>query len=124
MDFGNQANLAFRKDQIDALGEDKKLFKKLDMYSYIEDLRRQGNKETFDFFLNMQPDVDPDNIKLLYFYQVGSRTLYEKMKHEIVKEFRKAQIDPNNLVAKLESQSMKKSRKGVHNKNIKILGGD
>lgn len=67
-----------------------KLFKKLELYAYIEDLRRQGNKETFDFFLNMQPDTDPKNIKLLYFYQVGSRTLYEKMKHEIVKEHRKA----------------------------------
>ena len=45
-----------------------KLFKKLDCYEYIEYLRREGNKETFDFFLNMHPDTDPKNIKLTYFY--------------------------------------------------------
>ena len=66
------------------------MFKKLDLYTYIEDLRRQGNQETFDFFLDMHPDIDPKNIKLLYFYSVGSKTLYDKMKYEIVKEHRKA----------------------------------
>ena len=44
------------------------------------------------------------------------------MKHEIVKEYRKAQIDPHSLVAKLESQSMKKNRQGTARGNIKILG--
>ena len=69
----------------------------------------------------MHPDIDPKNIKLLYFYSIGSKTFYDKMKHEIVKEHRKSQIDPNNMVAKMESQSMKKARKGVHRRNIKIL---
>ena len=84
-----QANLAFRKDQIQASNQDMLLFKQLELYNYIEDLRRQGNKETFDFFLNMHPGIDPKNIKLLYFYSVSSKTLYDKLKHEIVKEYRK-----------------------------------
>ena len=70
----------------------------------------------------MHPDIDPKNIKLLYFYSVSSKTLYDKMKHEIVKEYRKSQMDPENLVAKLETQSLRRSRKGVHQRNLTLLG--
>jgi len=60
------------------------MFKKIDMYKYVEDLRGLANKELYDFFENIDPDTAPKNIKLLYFYFVGSRNLIGEMTNDSV----------------------------------------
>ena len=39
----NTAGLAFRKDAINAMNEEKKMFKKLELLNYIEDMRKSAN---------------------------------------------------------------------------------
>jgi hypothetical protein len=64
------------------------LFKKIDMYKYVEDLRGQANKELYDFFENIDPDTAPKNIKLLYFYFVGVRNLIGEMNNDSVTTYK------------------------------------
>ena len=39
----NTAELAFRKGALDAMNEEKKMFKKLELLNYIEDMRKGAN---------------------------------------------------------------------------------
>lgn len=46
------------------------------MHNYVEDLRSAANREIYDFLEAIDPDTAPKNLKLLYFYFVGSRNLF------------------------------------------------
>ena len=51
------------------------------MFHYIEGVRDQADKDLQSFIENQLEDgnTDPKNIKLLYFYFVGSRNYFNKM---------------------------------------------
>ena len=75
-----------------ALNQDSILFKKLEMYNYIEKLRVEANREIFDFFTSVDPSTDAKNMKLLYFYFVGSRNLIGEMTTEAVTKYNHDQM--------------------------------
>ena len=54
------------------------------MQNYVEELRKLANKEIYDFFEGIDPDTAPKNLKLLYFYFVGSRYMKSVMMNESV----------------------------------------
>ena len=56
----------------------------MEFYKYIEELRVAANKEIYDFFEAIDPNTAPKNLKLLYFYFVGSRNLNKEMVEEAV----------------------------------------
>ena len=60
------------------------MFKKLELHNYIEDMRKSANTQIFDFFTGLDPNTAPKNIKLMYYYYVGSRNLYQEMTGEAV----------------------------------------
>lgn len=70
------------------------LFKKIEMYNYVEDLRSLASKELYDFFEAIDPKTAPKNIKLLYFYFVGSRNLISEMTNESVATYKHDQMQP------------------------------
>lgn len=87
----DQAGLAFRKDALKALNKDNIVFKKIDLHSYVESLRNEGIKEIFDFFSAIDENAGETrtntaakNLKLLYFYFVGSRNLISEMRNEAI----------------------------------------
>ena len=77
--MGDQVGLAFRRSNAKALNEDKVLFKKMELHHYIERCRNEANKEIYHFFEQIDPKTAPKNLKLLYFYFVGSRMLITEM---------------------------------------------
>jgi len=80
----DHTGLAFRKDAQKALNKDNIVFRKIDLNNYIEKLRTEANKEIFEFFADIDPNTDSKNLKLLYFYFVGSRNLLNEMTSEAV----------------------------------------
>ena len=85
----NTADTAFRKDVIEALNEEKKMFKKLELLNYIEDMRKSANTQIFDFFKGLDQDTKPQNIKLMYDFDVRVRNLYQEMTGEAVQEYKR-----------------------------------
>ena len=81
MSFDN-SGLAFRRDARVAQNLDTMLYKKIDLHHYVEKMRIEANKEIFDFFEGIDPTTDSKNLKLLYFYFVGSRNLLNEMATE------------------------------------------
>ena len=81
------------------------MFKKLELHNYIEQVRDSANSQIFDFFKSIDPNTAPKNIKLLYYYYVGSRNLYQEMTEESVQEF-KAENSSMNSNAKNERNNM------------------
>ena len=55
------------------------MYKKMLMQTYVEELRGEANKEIYNFFKAVDPHTAPRNLKLLYFYFVGSRNLNQDM---------------------------------------------
>ena len=64
------------------------------MQNYVEELRMLANKEIYDFFEGIDPDTAPKNLKLLYFYFVGSRYMKTVMMNESVHTWRHDQMQP------------------------------
>ena len=60
------------------------MFKKLELHTYIEQVRDSANSQIYAFFKSLDPNTAPKNIKLLYHYYVGSRNLYQEMTEESV----------------------------------------
>ena len=83
-EFGDQSGLAFRKGALKALNQDKILFKKIEMHNYVEQVREEALNEIYEFFQEIDPKTAPKNIKLLFFYFVGSRNLLNEMTTESV----------------------------------------
>ena len=54
------------------------------MHNYVEDLRSEANREIYKFLEQIDPNTAPSNLKLLYFYFVGSRNLFHEMTTESV----------------------------------------
>ena len=98
----NQADFAFRKEALAALNQEKKMFKKLELHNYIEDMRKSANSQIHDFFKGVDPNTAPKNIKLMYYYFVGSRNLYNEMTAEAIQDFRK-----NSEIAKITKNERK-----------------
>ena len=87
--INNTAELAFRKDVLQAMNEEKKMFKKMELLNYIEDMRKSANTQIFDFFKGLDPDTQPKNIKLMYDFDVRVRNLYQEMTGEAVHEYKR-----------------------------------
>ena len=102
--------LAFRKSALTALNQDQILYKKMEYYKYIEEIRVEANKEIYDFFEAIDPDTAPKNLKLLYFYFVGSRNLNKEMMDESVQTYREDQMKPqrNDLRKAITGKNRKK----------------
>ena len=47
-------------------------------------MRDSANAQIYDFFKSIDPDTEPNQIKLLYYYYVGSRNLYQELSEESV----------------------------------------
>ena len=109
-DLGDQVGLAFRKSALTALNQDQILYKKMEYYKYIEEIRVEANKEIYDFFEAIDPDTAPKNLKLLYFYFVGSRNLNKEMMDESVQTYREDQMKPqrNDLRKAITGKNRKK----------------
>ena len=71
----DNVKLAFRSKYQSGNNKDKIMYKKMLMQAYIEELRNEANKEIHNFFKAVDPHTAPRNLKLLYFYFVGSRNL-------------------------------------------------
>ena len=54
-----------------------KLFKKLDMQAFIEDMRSEENAATFNFLEQLDPLAEAKNIKMLYLYREGAEAQYK-----------------------------------------------
>ena len=67
-----------------ALNKEKKMIKKLELHSCIEDMRKSANTQIYDFFKGLDPNTAPKNIKLMYYYYIGSRNLYQEMTDEAI----------------------------------------
>lgn len=87
LNLGDQVGLAFRRSNAKALNEDNILFKKMDAHHYIEKLRNDASKEIYNFFEQIDPKTAPKNLKLLYFYFVGSRMLITEMIEDSVQTY-------------------------------------
>ena len=64
------------------------MFKKLELHNYIEDMRKSANSQIHDFFKGVDPNTAPKNLKLLYFYFVGSRNLGREMVNESIAQYK------------------------------------
>ena len=60
------------------------MYKRMELYKYIEEIRILANREIYSFFESIDPNTAPKNLKLLYFYFVGSRNLNKEMMDESV----------------------------------------
>ena len=107
----DSSGLAFRKDTLKALNQDSISFKKIEMYHYIEKLRVEANKEIFDFFESVDPSTDSKNMKLLYFYFVGSRNLISEMTTEAVNKYAFDQMKPMRPEMRNAMNGVMKKRK-------------
>ena len=87
-DAADQVGLAFRKSALSALNQDQIMYKKIEMSRYVEELRMIANKEIQDFFEAIDPNTAPKNLKLLYFYFVGSRNLGREMVNESIAQYK------------------------------------
>jgi len=54
-----------------------KLFKKLSMQTFVEDMVKKDNAETFNFLEHLDPHAEPKNIKMLYLYKEGAEAQYK-----------------------------------------------
>lgn len=90
----DQAGLAFRRGTLKALNKDNVMFKQIDLHAYVEKLRTEANDEIFDFFEGIDPNTAARNLKLLYFYFVGSRNLLSDMTSESVSTYIHDQMQP------------------------------
>ena len=70
------------------------MFKQIDLHAYVEKLRTEANDEIFDFFEGIDPNTAARNLKLLYFYFVGSRNLLSDMTSESVSTYIHDQMQP------------------------------
>lgn len=80
------------------------------MHNYVEDLRSAANREIYDFLEAIDPNTAPKNLKLLYFYFVGSRNLFLEMTTESVQKYRLDQMQPvrNDLRKAITGQGAKR----------------
>ena len=76
---GDKADVetAFRSHHKSKLDTDMKLFKKLDMQAFIEDMRSEENAATFNFLEQLDPLAEAKNIKMLYLYREGAEAQYK-----------------------------------------------
>lgn len=72
-----------------------------------------------DFFSGLDPDTAPRNIKLMYYYFVGSRNLFSEMTDEAVEEFISDQQNSN--VSK-NAKFVYKDAKSVKREKLKHYG--
>ena len=93
-ELGDQVGLAFRKSALTALNKDQIMYKKMEMHHYVESVREAANREIYDFFEGIDPNTAPKNMKLLYFYFVGSRNLKTEMEAESVQIYKIDQMKP------------------------------
>ena len=112
-EVADQTGLAFRRSALTALNQDQILFQRLEMNHYIEDVRKAANKEIYDFFEQIDPDTAPKNLKLLYFYFVGSRNLQREMVAECISDYKEAQMKPvrNELRQSIAGKTRNPKRK-------------
>mmetsp|Transcript_15637 Transcript_15637/g.21181 ORF Transcript_15637/g.21181 Transcript_15637/m.21181 type:complete len:121 (+) Transcript_15637:882-1244(+) len=82
--LGNQTDLAFRKKARNALNMEKKIMKKLELHSYLEEMRSKANHNIFDFFKGIDPNTAPRNLRLMYYYYLSSTDLYASMQQESI----------------------------------------
>ena len=87
----DSVGLAFRSKYKSGNNKDQIMYKKMMMQSYVEELRSEANKEIYNFFKGVDPHTAPRNLKLLYFYFVGSRNLNQDMQTESVAKFKASQ---------------------------------
>lgn len=65
------------------------MLKKIDFHYYVEDLRESAEKNINEFYHDLDPDTAPRNIKLMYYYYLGSKGLKHEMQDEAIKDFKK-----------------------------------
>ena len=82
----NQSDFAFRKDALRALNLEDKIQKKVDLHYYLEDLRSKADENLDDFYFDLDPKTEPPNIKLMYYYYLGSKGLQDEMMKEAISE--------------------------------------
>ena len=71
----------------------------------------------------MDPDTAPKNIKLMYYYFVGSRNLFSEMTDEAVQEFKDDQISANVVKnAESERKFIYKDAKSALREKLKHYG--
>lgn len=99
------------------------MFKKLELHSYIEGMREDANSQINHFFDGMDPNTAPRNIKLMYYYYVGSRNNYQEMTTEAVESYKNDLVQTK--IAKDESKILFKGEKEMmKNRIMKRYGRD
>ena len=81
------------------------------MHHYVEALRNEANHEIFDFFEGVDASTDSKNLKLLYFYFVGSRNLLLEMNNEALQHYLQDQMQPMR-------NDLRKAMTGMNRKNL------
>ena len=71
------------------MNSEKRLLKKIDLHYYVENLRESAEKDINEFYHDLDTDTAPHNIKLMYFYYLGSKNLEHEMQDEAIKDFKK-----------------------------------
>lgn len=84
----NTFDFAFRKKAVDALNAEQKIMKKLDMHNYIEEMRKTETSSIFDFFKEINPDVGPRNMRLMYFYHISNKNVYSELTSEAIRDYK------------------------------------
>ena len=51
-------------------------------------MRKTASSDIHEFFFGLDPNTAPKNIKLMYYYYVGSNNLFQEMTTEAVQEFK------------------------------------
>ena len=83
--------------------------KKLDLHNYIESIRKSATENVFDFFKGLDPNMEPSQIKLMYYYFLSSKSMYSEMTGEAIKEYKQDLV--MTKVAKEERKFMYRGQK-------------
>ena len=98
------------------------MFKKVELHNYIEQVRDSANAQIYEFFKSIDPDTAPNQIKLLYYYYVGSRNLYQELSEESVQEFKLDNSSQNNMFKQEKSGMFKMPAQKTRDKIKKRYG--
>ena len=115
-DVQDDNDVAFRQTAIKAKNEDIKNIKHLELHKYIEGMRNLNYSQMFDFIKGMDPKTEPKHVKLMYYYFVGSKHLYNEMKGEVVEDYLSSS---KKMQAESEHQSLTKTEAQLRRQKIK-----
>lgn len=102
----SQADLAFRHSNVKANIREKSMYKKVELYNYIQKKQSEASDQIFEFLGQVKKGTEAKDIKLQYYYFIGSKLLSEEIQTDCIEEYKKSQ--DTSAVAKNEHKIMYK----------------